>query len=115
MISKKKIHKIATILPYKESYTVSHASAVSLWVSEFYKNSIYKKNNFIYGNTLPGKYLTKNYRNIYLDSLKFRFQSTSNEYTAKLIYKLDKEKFDIIEIHNRPQVLLKLINNSANN
>jgi glycosyltransferase involved in cell wall biosynthesis len=109
MISKKNIHKIATILPYKESYTFSNASAVSLWVSEFFKNSIYKNNNFIYGNTKPGKYLTKNYRNIYLDSLKFRFQSTSNEYTEKLIYKLNQEKFDIIEIHNRPLVLLKLI------
>jgi len=109
MISKKKIHKIATILPYKESYTVSNASAVSLWVSEFFKNSIYKNNNFIYGNTKPGKYLTKNYRNIYLDNLKFRFKSTSNEYTEKLIYKLNQEKFDIIEVHNRPLVLLKLI------
>ena len=109
MISKKNIHKIATILPYKESYTVSNASAVSLWVSEFFKNSIYKNNNFIYGNTKPGKYLTKNYRNIYLDSLKLRFQSTSNEYTEKLIYTLNQEKFDIIEIHNRPLVLSKLM------
>ena len=109
MISKKNIHKIATILPYKESYTVNNASAVSLWVSEFFKNSIYKNNNFIYGNTKPGKYLTKNYRNIYLDSLKFRFQSTSNEYTEKLIYTLNQEKFDIIEIHNRPLVLSKLM------
>ena len=110
MISKKNIHKIATILPYKESYTFGYASAVSLWVSEFFKNSKYKKNNFIYGNTLPGKYLTKNYKNIYLDSLKFRFQSTSNEYTEKLINKLNEEEFDIIEIHNRPLVLLKLMN-----
>jgi glycosyltransferase involved in cell wall biosynthesis len=110
MISKKKIHKIATILPYKESYTFQNASAVSLWVSEFFKNSKYRSNNFIYGNTLHGKYLTKNYRNIYLDSLNFRFQSTSNEYTAKLIYELNEENFDIIEIHNRPLVLLKLIN-----
>ena len=109
MILKKNTHKIATILPYKESYTFGYASAVSLWVSEFYKNSIYKNNNFIYGNTKPGKYLTKNYRNIYLDSLKFKFQSTSNEYIEKLIIKLNEEKFDIIEIHNRPLVLLKLI------
>ena len=109
MISKKKIHKIATILPYKESYTLGYASAVSLWVSEFFKNSIFKDNNFIYGNTKEGKYLTKNYRNIFLDTLKFRFQSTSNEYIEKLIIKLSEEKFDIIEIHNRPLVLLKLI------
>ena len=109
MISKKNIHKIATILPYKESYTVNNASAVSLWVSEFFKNSIYKNINYIYGNTKPGKYLTKNYRNIFLDSLKLRFQSTSNEYTEKLIYTLNQEKFDIIEIHNRPLVLSKLM------
>jgi len=109
MISKKNIYKIATILPYKESYTFSYASAVSLWVSEFFKNSIYKNNNFIYGNTKPGKYLTKNYKNINLDTLKFKFQSTSNEYTEKLIYQLNKEKFDIIEIHNRPLVLFKLL------
>ena len=109
MISKKNIHKIATILPYKESYTFRNASAVSLWVSEFFKNSIYKNNNFIYGNTKQGEYLTNNYRNIHLNSLKFRFQSTSNEYIEKLIIKLNDEKFDIIEIHNRPLVLLKLI------
>jgi glycosyltransferase involved in cell wall biosynthesis len=109
MISKKNIHKIATILPYKESYTFENASAVSLWVSEFFKNSIYKNNNFIYGNTKQGEYLTNNYRNIHLNSLKFRFQSTSNEYIEKLIIKLNDEKFDIIEIHNRHLVLLKLI------
>ena len=97
MISKKNIYKIATILPYKESYTFSYASAVSLWVSEFFKNSIYKNNNFIYGNTKPGKYLTKNYKNINLDTLKFKFQSTSNEYTEKLIYQLNKEILDQLE------------------
>ena len=89
MILKKNIHKIATILPYKESYTFEHASAVSLWVSEFFTNSKFRNNNFIYGNTKPGKYLTKNYRNISLDSLKFRFKSTSNEYTEKLTDQLN--------------------------
>jgi glycosyltransferase involved in cell wall biosynthesis len=109
MISKKYIHKIATILPYKESYSLDFASAVSLWVSEFFKKSKYKNNNFIYGNSISKKYLTKNYKNIYLESLKFKFQSTSKEYTEKLIQELGKENFDIIEIHNRPLVLLKLI------
>ena len=36
--------KIATILPYKENYTVDKASAASLWVSEFYTKSRHKKN-----------------------------------------------------------------------
>ena len=40
--------KIATILPYKENYTFTKASAASLWVSEFFKKSKYKKNNIIF-------------------------------------------------------------------
>ena len=109
MILKKKIYKIATILPYKESYTFDYASAVSLWVSEYFKKSKFRNNNYIYGNTKPGKYLTKNYINIPLSNLKFRFKSTSSEYTEKLIIELNKKKFEIIEVHNRPLVLFKLL------
>ena len=50
MNSEKKIN-IATILPYKENYSLEKASAASLWVSEFFKNSKFKNNNFIFGNT----------------------------------------------------------------
>ena len=57
----------------------------------------------------PGKYLTKNYINIPLSNLKFRFKSTSSEYTEKLIKELNKKKFEIIEVHNRPLVLFKLL------
>ena len=108
MISKKN-YKIATILPYKESYTLEDASAVSLWVSEFYKKSIYKNNNFIFGNANSKNYLTKNYINIPLKNLNFKFRSTSNEYIAKLSKEIIKEKFDIVEVHNRPLVLFKLM------
>ena len=108
MISKKN-YKIATILPYKESYTLEDASAVSLWVSEFYKKSIYKNNNFIFGNANSKNYLTQNYINIHLKNLNLKFRSTSNEYIEKLSKKIIKEKFDIIEIHNRPLVLFKLM------
>ena len=41
----KKNLNIATILPYKENYTFTKASAASLWVYEFFKKSKYKKNN----------------------------------------------------------------------
>ena len=43
MILKKQNLKIATILPYKENYSVDKASAASLWVSEFFKNSKFRK------------------------------------------------------------------------
>ncbi len=101
--------KIATILPYKENYSVDKASAASLWVSEFYKKSKFKKNNFIYGHTKSKKYLTINYININLKNLKSKIKSTTNEYADKLIQDLNYKNFDIVEIHNRPQLLDKLL------
>ena len=79
MILQKKYLKIATILPYKENYSHSKASAASLWVSEFFKKSKYQKNNIIYGHTKYLDFLTKNYRNIKLKNIKSRFKSTTNE------------------------------------
>ena len=102
--------KIATILPYKENYSTDKASAASLWVSEFYKNSKFKKNNFIYGHTKSKKYLTKNYINISLKNIKSKIRSTTNEYAYKLIKDLNRKNYHIVEIHNRPQLLIKLLN-----
>ena len=110
MISKKiKDLKIATILPYKENYSFEKASAASLWVSEFYKYSRFKKKNIIFGNTKSKNFLTKNYVNIDLKSIKSKFKSTTNEYCEKLIKKININNFDLIEIHNRPLILFKLI------
>ena len=53
--------KIATILPYKENYSLEKASAASLCVAEFYKDSKFKYNNIIYGYTNSKNYLTNNY------------------------------------------------------
>ena len=116
MISKRKQNlKIATILPYKENYSFEKASAASLWVAEFFKKSRYRKNNFIFGNTSSKNYLTKNYVNINLKSLHTKFNSTTYEYTQKLIKKLENKKFDIIEIHNRPLILFNLMDKIKNN
>jgi len=107
MILKKSLN-IATILPYKENYTLDKASAASLWVSEFYKKSKYKKKNYIFGHTKSNKFLTKNYKNIRLNTLNNKLISTTNEYAEKLIKELKKKSFDVIEIHNRPKLLLKI-------
>ncbi len=101
---KKKI-KIATILPYKENYTFKKASAASLWVAEFYKKSKFRISNDIYGHTKNSDYLTKNYKNIELKNIKSKFKSVTKEYLDKLIKKFQIVKYDIIEIHNRPQIL----------
>ena len=114
MNSKKKYLSIATILPYKENYSFEKASAASLWVSEFFKHSKFKNNNYIYGNTSSKNYLTKNYININLKSLKSKLQSTTKEYSNNLIKEINKNKFDLIEIHNRPLILFNLLKKIEN-
>ena len=99
----KKIN-IATILPYKENYTFSKAAAASLWVSEFYKYSKYKNNNFIFGSTDSSDYLSKNYININVNNLKSKLSSSTIEYCNQFIKKSKKFNFNLIEIHNRPLV-----------
>ena len=100
--------KIATILPYKENYTISKAQAAAIWVSDFYKLSRFKKNNYIFGNTKNKDFLTSNYKNIKLKTVNSKIFSTTNEYCNEFI-KINKNfSFDIIEIHNRPLVFNKL-------
>jgi len=94
--------KIASILPYKENYTEKGAGAVALWISEFMRDSIYKKNIFIFGNTSNKKFLTKNYINININTINSRLSSTTKEYSNKIIKKIQNMNFDIIELHNRP-------------
>ncbi len=96
--------KIATILPYKENYTFSKAQAAAIWVSDFFKHSKYKDQIFIYGNTTTKDYLTKNYVNIKINNLKTKLTSTTKEYCNNFIKKTKNKNFDIIEIHNRPEV-----------
>ena len=96
--------RIATILPYKENYTISKAQAAAIWVSDFFKYSKYKNQTFIYGNTTTNDYLTKNYINIKINNLGSKFASTTREYCNNFIKKTKKKNFDIIEIHNRPEV-----------
>ena len=96
--------KIATILPYKENYTFSKAQAAAIWVSDFFKYSKYKDQIFIYGNTATKDYLTKNYVNIKINNLKTKLTSTTKEYCNNFIKKTKNKNFDIIEIHNRPEV-----------
>ena len=106
--------KIATILPYKENYTFSHAAAASLWVCDFFKYSKFKKNNYIFGNTHTTDFLTENYINVNIGNINSKLSSSTIEYCENFIKKSKKYNFDIIEIHNRPLVFLFLRNKILN-
>ena len=99
--------KIATLLPYKENYTISKAQAAAIWVCDFFKYSKFRKENIIFGNTKSKDYLTKNYINIPLKK-KNKFTSLTNEYCNNFIKLSNKFDFDLIEIHNRPLVFIYL-------
>jgi glycosyltransferase involved in cell wall biosynthesis len=94
--------KIASILPYKENYTINGSGAVSLWVSDFLRDSIYKKDTLIIGSTTNKNYLSKNYFNIKINNINSKFSSTTKLYSNKIIKKIQKLNFDIVELHNRP-------------
>ena len=51
--------KIATILPYKENYSINGAGAVALWVSEFIRDSVNKNSTYIFGSTENQNFLSK--------------------------------------------------------
>jgi len=99
--------KIATVLPYKENYTISKAQAAAIWVCDFFKYSKFRNENIIFGNTKSKDYLTKNYINIPLKK-KNKFTSLTNEYCNNFIKLSNKFDFDLIEIHNRPLVFIYL-------
>jgi len=94
--------KIASILPYKENYTQQGAGAVALWISDFMRDSVFKNDTFVFGNTKNNNFLTKNYINIKIRSINSRLNSSTKEYSNKIIDKMKIIDFDVVELHNRP-------------
>jgi glycosyltransferase involved in cell wall biosynthesis len=99
--------KISILLPYKENYSPSYAGAVSIFINDVTKESIYKKDITIYGSTNYTKKLSKNYINIPLDK-KFLI-SQSKAYVKKFIDIQKNFKVDILEVHNRPIYIKDLL------
>ena len=104
--------KIASILPYKENYTQQGAGAVALWISDFMRDSIFKKSTFVFGNTKYKNFLTTNYTNINISNINSRLNSTTKEYSSKIIKKIKTINFDIIELHNRPIMVKEFLKRS---
>ncbi len=92
--------KISILLPYKENFSSNYAGAVSLFVKDTVKNSKYKKNTFVYGNTDYKNKLLKNYVNLNLN--KTFYQSGSKLYVESFLKHEQKKPSNLIEIHNRP-------------
>jgi len=98
--------KISILLPYKENFAPNYAGAVSLFVNDITKESLYKKNTYIFGNTDSKKKLSINYIN--LDLTKKIFQSTSKQYVQTFLEYQKKINSDLVEVHNRPNYIKQI-------
>ena len=100
--------KIAILLPYKEKYTLRDAAAASIWVKDYLKRSKLNNATTVFGNLSSRKKpLTNNFININLSKIKFK---KNYFYTKKFLESYYKYKFEVIEIHNRPESLVFLLN-----
>ena len=97
--------KIAAVLPYKENYNKTGAGAVSLWIYDFMSFSVFRKYITVFWNTNDKNYLTKNYVNINLTTINSKIYSSTNEYSENIINYIKNNNFDIVEIHNRPNMI----------
>ena len=103
---------ISILLPYKENYANDNAGAVSLFVNDMTRESLYKKTIKIYGNTKYKKYLSSNYVNIEFN--KNLLQSLNYEYVKNFIKLSDVINSDLIEVHNRPRYIDQIIERYSN-
>ena len=92
--------KISILLPFKENYSPSYAGAVSLFINETNKFSKFKKNTTVFGYTNYKDKFKDKYINI--DTSKKYFSSLNKEYVKNFIKLEEKNKSNLIEIHNRP-------------
>ena len=100
--------KISILLPYKENFSPDYPGAVSLFVYETSKISLYKKEITVFGNTNFKKKFNIKYININLQ--KNLFSSQTKNYVKKFIKLESKYKSSLIEVHNRPSYI-HILNN----
>ena len=98
---------IAILLPYKEKYTLNESAAASIWVKDYLKKSSLEKQTLVFGNLSRNKTpLTENFINLNIENVKFK---KNYFYTKRFLEKCRKFNFQIIEIHNRPESLIYLL------
>ena len=94
---------ICILLPFKENYASKGAGAVSLFVNDIVRESIYEKTTMVYGNTKYKKFLSPNYKSVEFDQ-NF-LQSSNYQYVESFIKFNDVRNSDLIEVHNRPKYI----------
>ena len=105
--------KINILLPHKEKFDKYKASSVSITIKNNLVHSEFKKNVMVYGQVTDNPILINNFTGI-KDPLNFFKSKNKNLATTmcKIILS-EKDKDQIIEIHNRPY-LINIVNKYLN-
>ena len=99
--------KISILLPYKENYSPEYAGAVSIFVNSVTKISKYKKILKFMDQQIIKKYFQII---IKISNFQKNFINQSKNYVNKFLKIQEREKPDIIEVHNRPIYIRDLEN-----
>ena len=86
--------KIGVLLPFKDQFTKSKAGSASIWIKDFNKNSKFKKEIFVCGNTnnLSDVIDKKRYLNIEFNNSTFKSKNIS--YVNEFIKSSARNKFE---------------------
>ena len=96
---------INILLPYKEKFSINKASSVSLTVANNLEFSKYKKHTRIFGHDVEDPMYRNNFIGIHNS---WNFLKSKNHNLAKKMCQFinrENDKFQIIEIHNRPYLV----------
>ena len=75
--------KIFILLPHKDQFVKSYSGSASIWVKDFYKKSIYKKNITVFGSTKNLEDIIDNEIYVNLDIPIVKFKSRTKIYLKK--------------------------------
>ena len=104
--------KISILLPYKENFSPEYPGAVSIFLNSVIKKSKFKKYITVYGSTVYKKtYNGIKYKNINISKKVFGFGSQTLKYISEFSKLENKKPSDLIEIHNRPIYVQRLLIN----
>ena len=100
--------KVCVLLPYKENFSSEYAGAVSIFIRDTILKSKHKNQTTVYGLTKFKQNFLERYVNLSLENRSI-FQSSSNLYVENFIKNKEVCNADIIEIHNRPNYVNKIL------
>ena len=92
--------KISILLPLKENFSPEYPGAVSIFINDTLNQSKFKSSTTVFGSTNYKKKFNHNYIN--LKPKNFLLQSQNKKYVEEFEKYEQKNKSDLIEIHNRP-------------